>query len=355
MACVKFTLSNPPFISVPYWFIVDYMPQALGGYVKVYLYMLGYSIHQPATPLSLEDVATTLNMLHSELISALQYWDQLQIIRFKSLTQDDFELTFALEKPTERTASPTASLGRTYLHQTRPNYSAQELDIYKSEDQSITKLFYIAEQYLGGLLTPTDQQILFGLYDWLHMSIDLIEYLIEFCVTNAELNNKKINLRYIEKVALSWIDEGITSIEQAQSKTCSDKSYFKILNELGLSSQMLTSVQKEFISKWLHTYNLSLEIILEGCKRAVAQTKNPSLKYVDSILTSWSKNQVTSLQDISVLDETHHSDSQKKIPVSGKALPKNQRFTNISSHNWDFDELEKLEREYVKRKLNGGI
>lgn len=355
MAYVKFTLSNPPCICIPSWFIVDYMPQALGGYVKVYLYILNHYTYNALAPLSLEDVATKLNMLYSELIAALQYWDSVDIIKFTPLTQDDFELTFNFEKPIHSTTVSTMPIGKAYLHQTRPNYSPQELNIYKSEDQSITKLFYIAEHYLGSLLTPTDQQILFGLYDWLHMPIDLIEYLIDFCVTNAEANSKKINLRYIEKVALAWVDEGIMSLEQARLKTTSDKNYFKILSELGLSSQTLTSVQKEFINKWLNTYKLNMDIILEGCKRSVAQTKSPSLKYLDTILTSWHKNQVTSLQDITKLDESHQLEIQKKVVVPVKTSPKNQRFTNISSHNWDFDELEKLEREYVKRKLNGGM
>jgi DnaD/phage-associated family protein len=332
------------------------MPGAMGGYVKVYLYFLHHYQVRPLESLSLEEASTALNMLYGELMSGLNYWSTQSILTFTSLEDGTFELSFAKEKPlptndvlanhNEKSVAPN----KIYLQQTRPNYSTQELGIYKSQDHSISKLFYIAEQYLGRMLSPTDQQILFGLYDWLHMPLDLIEFLIEFCASNQHTN-----LRYIEKVALGWVDEGIVSIEQARSKVTKDKRYYKILGEMGLSSQSITSVQKEFMDKWLFTYKLSLELILEGCKRTVSQTKNPSLKYLDSILTSWHTSKVSTLEDIKKLDESHQSNLQKRALPVAKTNGKNERFTNTSSHNWDFNELEKLEQQYIERKLHGGL
>ena len=44
------------------------------------------------------------------------------------------------------------------------------------------------------------------------------------------------------------------------------------------------------------------------------------------------------------------SNSNKPAPVSNKVA----NFNQLDSHEWDFDEIEKLEREYIERKLNGG-
>lgn len=356
MAYAKFISSEPTTISVPYWFIKDYMPAALGGYVKVYLYLLAtYTLQEG---LDLGEAATALDMLYSEVIAALKYWDSLSVIKFTSLSDEEFEIKVNLDEPVKQTtpvlesSTKTNSLpiAKTYIQQTRPNYSVQELNIYRSEDQSITQLFMVAEQYLGRLLSSTDQQVLFGLYDWLHMPLDLIEYLIEYCVSN---NHTAI--RYIEKVAISWVDSGILSVEAAKARATNDKKYHTILNELGLSSQQITSIQKEYIDKWLNTYKLSLDIVLEGCKRAVAQTKNPSLKYLDAMLSSWYNTKVTNLDDIDKLDKAYSNTTTKKASAPTKAAPKkNGRFTNIASHNWDFDQLERLEQEYIERKLHGG-
>lgn len=356
MAYAKFTSFHSNTINIPIWFIKDYMPSALGGYVKVYLYLM--SIYTSKQDLNLEEVASSLDMLYSEVISALKYWDSVSVLKFKTLSEENFEIELFFDQPipsnqTIPQSTPSTSLpaNKNYIKQTRPNYSLEELNIYKTQDRSITQLFLVAEQYLGRLLSSSDQQVLFGLYDWLHMPLDLIEYLIEYCASNNHTN-----IRYIEKVAISWVDSGILSVEMAKSRVTSDKKYHQILNELGLSSQQITSIQKEFINKWLNTYKLSLEVILEGCKRAVAQTKNPSLKYLDAMLSAWYNTKVQTLEDIQKLDKAYSNNALKKASTSTKAAPvkKNARFTNISSHNWDFDQLERLEQEYIERKLNGG-
>lgn len=355
MAYAKFIFSSPTSVGVPCWFIKDYMPAALGGYVKVYLYLL--ATYTSNEGLDLSEIAIKLDMLYSEVITALKYWDSLSVIGFTSLSDENFEITIHFDKPTKVVEAPSPlakplPIAKTFIQQTRPNYSMEELNIYKSGDQSITQLFLVAEQYLGRLLSATDQQVLFGLYDWLHMPLDLIEYLIEYCASN---NHTAI--RYIEKVAISWVDSGILSVQMAKSRVTNDKKYYTVLNELGLSSQQITSIQKEYIDKWLNTYKLSLDIILEGCKRAVSQTKNPSLKYLDAMLTSWYNTKVTSLEDINKLDKAYSTNTLKKASAptaNTKSTKKNTRFTNISSHNWDFDQLEKLEQEYIERKLHGG-
>ena len=44
---------------------------------------------------------------------------------------------------------------------------------------------YITEQYLTKTLTPTEMQKILFFYDELHMSADLIEYLVEYCVSDV--------------------------------------------------------------------------------------------------------------------------------------------------------------------------
>ena len=79
------------------------------------------------------------------------------------------------------------------------------------QNEEIIQILYIAEQYLGKTLSPTESQKLLFFYDGLGLSADLIEYLLEYCVSH---NHKSI--RYIEKVAIAWAEEGITTVEQAK-------------------------------------------------------------------------------------------------------------------------------------------
>ncbi|WP_070001090.1 DnaD domain protein [Cellulosilyticum sp. I15G10I2] len=353
MAYIKFLTQAPTFVHLPHWFITDYMPKSLGGYLKVYIYLFAQS-NSPAQPaLSLESVAHTLDMLYSEVIQALKYWDKEGVLHFKELSDKQFELDFYLEKPktVPKETAPKLPLSKTIISQSRPEYRTEEINLYMQDSTSVNELFKIAEQYLGRLLTNTDQKILYSFYDWLHMPFDLIEFLIEYCASN---NHTAIH--YIEKVAISWVDEGINTVEQAKEKVTLDKRYFKILSALGSSKSTITLAEKKCITRWLTEYQFSLDVILEACKRTVMQTNKPSLNYVDSILISWYDAKVKTLDDVILIDKAYESKKQlsSENKHSSKRPQKMTKFNDIYSHNWNFEELEKLESEYIERKLNGG-
>ncbi|MDF2877400.1 MAG: primosome, DnaD subunit [Clostridia bacterium] len=353
MASIKCFIQGQSFVHVPYWFIIDYMPKALGGYLKVYIYLFALSGSPSQTDISLETAAATLDMLHSEVIQALTYWHDKGVLDFKQLSPEEFELKFHVDKPqtSPNESVPKLPLSKTIIGQSRPEYRTEEINLYMQGSPSVTELFKIAEQYLGRMLTITDQKILYSFYDWLHMPFDLIEFLIEHCASNNHTA-----MHYIEKVAIGWIDEGITTVEKAKEKVTLDKRYFKILNTLGSSKSNLTLSEKKCIDKWLIDYGFSVEVILEACKRTVMQTNKPSLNYVDSILISWQNAKVKTLEDILLIDKAYESKKQLNSQESfqSKRPLKTAKFNNMYSHNWNFEELEKLENDYIDRKLNGG-
>lgn len=359
MAYIKSHTFSTHFTQVPNWFITDYMPKALGGYTKVYLYLLALTHNPPEDGICLEDVCKTLDMLHSELIQALNYWAEQQVLSFKEESEECFELVFFTEPSSmtesqgQMATSPTKNSQKPIIGQTRPEYSIDEINLYKNNSHDFSNLVRVAERYLGRLISFTDQKILYSFYDWLHMPFDLIEYLIEYC---ASMN--RTGMHYIEKVAINWVDEGILTVEQAKAKMAVDKRYFKILNALGASRNTLTPTDRKYISKWMETYKFSMDIILAACHKAVTQANKPSLNYVDTILTSWHNEKVKTLEDVVALDKVFESKKMLTQPASqGGVTPlpnKVARFNTMDSHDWDFDEIEKLEREYIERKLNGG-
>ncbi|MGL4344238.1 MAG: DnaD domain protein [Cellulosilyticaceae bacterium] len=358
MAYITFSAPTQLFLQVPTWFITDYMPQAHGGYIKVYLYLLNLSFEHTSNPLSLEDVAKKLDMLYSELIDALEYWKSKELLQFEN-TEENFSIAFTMQQPQQAppkslTAKAPAPTSRTFIQQTRPLYTADELNMYKRQHQSIAQLFMICEKYLGRMLSSTDQQVLFGLYDWLNMPLDLIEFLVEYCASNNHTH-----IRYIEKVALSWVDGNIRTVEDAKSQVSITKKYRTIFKALGMNSETITKQHRTLFDKWLETYGFDLAIILEGCKRTVTHTTKPTLNYLDRILTSWHEAHVKTLADIEKLDEAHDKQqqqqtAQKVIPNSKPLSSKNPHFTTTYSHNWDLDQLDELAQEYLERKLHGG-
>ena len=213
------------------------------------------------------------------------------------------------------------------------------------QNEEVSQLLYIAEQYLAKTLTPTEMQKIFFFYDELHMSADLIEYLVEYCVSRG-----RKSMRYIETVALAWTRDGVTTVEMARDASSRfSKDYYTILKAMGISGRNPVENEISYIDTWRKTYGFDLELIQEACSRTVLSTGQPSFQYADKILSGWKKKNVHTLEDVRLLDAEHKKRQLEKA-VSRKKQPaaqsqSNNRFNNFHQRDYDF-------AEYEKRLLN---
>ena len=75
-------------------------------------------------------------------------------------------------------------------------------------NKDLERTIYMAETYIGRPFSTTELNSFCYINDQLHFSSDLLEYLIEYCVTRG-----KKSVRYIESVAINWYQQGITSVQ----------------------------------------------------------------------------------------------------------------------------------------------
>ena len=206
----------------------------------------------------------------------------------------------------------------------------------KSHDD-MEQLLFIAARYIGRPLTSTEIGNILYYYDSLHFSTDLIEYLVEYCVSKG---NKSCH--YMEKVALGWAEEGITSVQEAKNSTnLYHKKYYSVLNAFGIKGRGPARAEKEYIDRWTDTFHFNLDIIEEACNRTIAKTHSPSFAYADRILEDWSKKQVHHLNDIKPLDTEHAKNKGKKNTKTPPRAVTSNRFNNFDQREYDFDRLEK--------------
>lgn len=346
-------------------FIDNYMPEANGEFVKVYIYLLRSLSNAPVS-FSLEQMADRLLCTERDILRALKYWAKQELLVL-DFTDSDKLCGIALLSPdkhtenassvsasvetvstVEQSAIQAASAPSAAVEPSVPTGKAssdkkQELTPERirelKQNEEIIQILYIAEQYLGKTLSPTESQKLLFFYDGLGLSADLIEYLLEYCVSH---NHKSI--RYIEKVAIAWAEEGITTVEQAKrSNSRYNKEYFAILKALGITNRNPVETEITLMDTWLKTYCFSMEIIQEACNRTVLQTGQASFQYTDKILEGWKKKEVKTLDDIRSLDDEHQKRRQSKKAASRKpaAPASNNRFNNFEQREYDFSEYEK--------------
>ena len=219
-------------------------------------------------------------------------------------------------------------------------YSKNELSSFIEQDD-ISELIFVAQKYIGKTLSSADTNTLLYIYDKLGFTVELMEYLIEYCV-----NNGHKSLRYMEKVAISWAKENIITVEQAKANTnLYNTKCYPVLKAFGLNGRNPGESEKAFIVKWTNSLGFSMDIILNACDRTIQTIHQPSFEYADSILTNWSKQGVQRLDDIKKLDaQFADSKKQKQMTASKNTAPQTaskNTFTDFSQRTYDYDALEK--------------
>ena len=224
-------------------------------------------------------------------------------------------------------------------------YTADECANFM-EQEDIGQLMFVADKYLGRTLTKNDTNTLLYIYDGLHFPVELIEYLIEYCVSNNHTS-----IRYIEKVALEWANNNIFTVEQAkETSEMYSKEYMSIIRAFGIKGRSLGKVEKDYIAKWTTEYGFNLDIILDACNRTIKNTHQPSFKYADSILSKWSNLGIKVVSDIKLLDAEHKAANSSVSSQSASKLPAKKNISNFQQRTYDFD---KLERELLATTVGG--
>ena len=348
-------------------FIDEYMHDANDAQIKIYLYLL--RMMSANLPTSVPALADKFNHTESDVLRSLKYWEKKGLISLEydasqNLTgihmedivanaqrrygrrKSDSSLRSILSPVISEEPVITAQLSAV---PERPNYTASQLKSFKQSEGS--NLLFIAEQYFGRTLTPTEMSTVYYIHDELRFSDDLLDYLMQYCV-----DNHKKDFRYMEKVAINWNQQGIKTPKQARAEIYRhDSDIITIMKALGMENSP-TEKEGTFIQKWRGELGFSMEIILEACDRTVMATQKNRLKYCDSILRSWHEKGVNTREDIARLDADFTADLAKKrskasvssidsklrlSDSSNRPGGTQNRFNQFQQNTYDFVELEK--------------
>ncbi len=326
-------------------FIDNYMVQANGEFVKVYLFLLRH-LDDPCASLTVSTIADCLNNTENDILRAFKYWEMKGLLKMECDAENKVcalelvQIPESAGKSRTITSAPavSATTAKTVSGASVPSKTVKSrpADSLKAQKE-LKSLLFIAEQYLGKTLTRTDVDVITYFFDQLKMSADLIEYLIESCVENGHKS-----IHYIQKVALSWAEQGITTKEQAKQQSRSyNKNCYTVLNAFGIKNRGPAASEVTYIQKWTDTYGFTLDIIEEACSRTISATHQPSFEYADTILTSWHNSHVHHLKDISVLDAAFQQQKGTTAPSTPKAKPVSRNLNNFERRSYDMDSLEK--------------
>ena len=394
------------FTTVSDIFIDQYMPKANGEFVKVYLYLLR-ATGSGAGIATISEIADHFSNTEADIIRALNYWASEGILQVQTgadgqiiginlcslsvsgmqAAQSNIQSAVAdnaaqnnlqnsvvnnaaqniLQNSVVNNAAQNISTVNTRMHDSvveklksqtpdkaassQKEYTLDEIKEFR-KNPDISELFFIIETYLKHTLSSTDTNMVLYWLDELHFSTDLVDYLVEYCITKGHSS-----LRYMNKVALGWADAGIKTVDQAKDDAAAHSQiYYSVMKALGITGRNLVDSEVSLINKWVGEYGFDIELVKAACSKTISAIQKPSFEYTDSILANWRKKDVHTLKEVEVLDANFAKankasatgSSQSTNAANGSSKPKSNnsssknKFNNFNQRNNDYDKLEKL-------------
>lgn len=314
--------STLKFTPVSNIFIEKYMPKARGEFVKVYLLMLKYNTsNEPGVNGAV--LASSLNLLESDVMNALNYWNDQGVIRLIPIDKmNNFNIEFLPLEDFESNETHEVNL----------------LDALNNSET--TDMLRDIEKILGRSLSNKEMETYLNWQNDFSFTSELILILIEYCVSRG-----KSDYRYIEKVALAWHDLGIKTIDEAQVhiKKTEDKwiKIRHILQYLGIKNTEIMKPQEELLNKWLFTYKFDLPLIEKACDICFQRLNRADFKYIDGILSKWFNDNIKTLEDVAIKDKQFKSNNKNKYTQNNTQTNKGLGFNNFEPRSYDYDSLEK--------------
>ena len=184
-------------------------------------------------------------------------------------------------------------------------------------------MFQIVQKILGKPFSSTDLVVVYSLYDYYRLPMDVIPMLVTFCV-----NNGKKSMRQIEKTAEKWMEKGIDSVEEAEKYLKKAEEYThaieKLKNAMGVTDRKFSSTEIKYINGWLYDMKISFEKIMEAYDICASNTGKFSVKYMDTVLKSRAEK--------AEIKQAEKTDKSNAIPT---------KFTNFDQRKFDYDAFEK--------------
>ena len=275
MAAVTFSEGNALYDITPVEniFILEYMANVPGDYVKVYLMGLTMCYHADEE-YSITKMAADLNLTEDEVKEAYTYWAQMGLVDIES--RRPFKVTYHNIKK-EKMQKNNGSKVNLYTHQ---------------------PLVLELQRIFGGRRlfgTGEVNYIMIWIDEW-KMPQEVISLIAAWCV---EMKGDKVRFSYINRVLGDIYDQGLMTypeveryIKEVSGKMSGAADVLKAWN----LNRPPTADEISLYNKWTSKYKINKTAVREAQKH-MTSVSNPNFKYLDTIMEDLAGSGVKTADD----------------------------------------------------------
>ena len=256
-------------------FINEFLPDAPGDCVKVFLFGLMYA--QFDQEIDSRTMALTLGLNEKDVDNAWKYWESkglVRILRGGSPDQYDIEFIRQIDLFYGKTVEEAVEA------EPQPEGEAVSI-IAQLTNRQLKEIFDKYQMLTGRTISRHEASKLTDAIKVYNIEPDILDFAIDYCV-----GLDKYSVDYISKVALRWKEEGARDV--AEVKLMLDRHsrrndfYRKVFAALGFN-RLPNPSDREIMDRWVDEMGCSLAEVLDACK-AAAGLRDPNLRYVNKVL-----------------------------------------------------------------------
>ncbi|MBQ2780185.1 MAG: DnaD domain protein [Clostridia bacterium] len=245
--------------------------------------------------------AAALKCDRTECVDALEFWMAAGV-----LTRADSAAPAAMPAENQPAPAPAAEEVPATATEFAPVAKARpaavkpqlfEVTRRQQTCKEFADLLETVSMRLGKPLSGGDSETLLYLFDTCGMPSEVITMAVTWAVAHSHNN-----MRYIEKMALDWVDRDITTVTAAEEYLCGlerlRKAFERLEVLLDLAVARPSSAQKQAADRWFNEWQLADELIKEAYVRTLNKTGKFQVKYMDQILGAWHEDGITAVAQL---------------------------------------------------------
>ena len=244
-------------------FVRTFLKDLPSDYIKIYLFCQ-YALSNDVRCNSMADLASACSLSINTVKDGIEYFSKERLLNVVN------EHPFVVEVCSVREA---AERKRCEL----PDIMSQSND-YLAALRSL----------IGRDLKQSELEKANEWVDILHMPQQVVMLMVQHCLQITNKSGKKTRniFSYIDKTALSWVENDILTVEDAEYYISKYELEHHIVNDvmLHIGIRRMPSIEEvKLYEKWTNEWKMSHEAVLAACAETT-KVANPSFAYLDKII-----------------------------------------------------------------------
>ena len=308
--------------AVPSSVVDKYIKIAGAGSLKLLLFLLRHG----GKSFSDEELREALGFRREgELEDAALFWVQRGLIHYDNSATA--AMSAASEKPSlqeelpemQDVAPKTATTSARNVNDTTAAiYTATDIANRINSDPAVKYLFNEAQTLYGRLLKQPESRTILLLVDHYGLPAEVSALLLKYCFRIG-----KTTTGYIQSVAQSWSDDGITTMSQADERLSMLERRFATEEKLRSAMELKTKFsakQLAFIKVWSEDWGFNTDMIMLAYDITLDNTGSMNFSYTNKILENWHDAGISTKEAVQAEAEARRNNHKTNPKASNTSI-----------------------------------